>query len=152
MLAGKWTYRSFRNEPALVGDDPRAALMLILDEGVLDIGPEEGADFRGGLGMGSGQALTLSGSFIPAAGDAPLRFVMVGEGVAGSATDGWRYEYRGVAGGAWPGAVDPTPSLIGTLLCVQGREAAGFTASFIAVRQPPPPPRGTRSFVLMGDA
>jgi hypothetical protein len=34
MLAGKWTYRSFHNNPAPVGDDPNKALNLIFAEAV----------------------------------------------------------------------------------------------------------------------
>jgi hypothetical protein len=33
-LAGKWTYRSYRNDPSLVGDDANKALGLIFAEAV----------------------------------------------------------------------------------------------------------------------
>ncbi|WP_019832900.1 hypothetical protein [Sphingomonas sp. PR090111-T3T-6A] len=153
MLTGKWTYRIFRNEPGLISGDASAALALINGEGVFDL-EMEGSILRGGLGMGLDHALALRGTVTPGHEDAPLRFSMIGEGMPGTPTEGWRYDYRGEAGHLWPNAVDQRPSLVGTVIRVHahGPDApAGATASFIAVRQPPPPPRAHRSFALMAD-
>ena len=134
MLTGKWTYRSYRNTSTLVGDDPEAALALIVGEGVFDFEAGEGDHFSGGLGMGSGYALTLEGEILP--GDRS-GFSIVGLGIVGTPTEGWRYDYHGVAGYEWPGGVDQVSCLLGTVLRVNAHgpsSPAGYTASFIAVR------------------
>src|SRR3954466_12685980 len=106
MLAGKWTYRSFRNEVKLVGDDSAAALALIFGEGVFDFDAESEGRFHGGLSMGPGYAMTLTGRMEGEASDESARFAIVGEGIAGTATRGWRYDYRGVFAYSWPDAVE----------------------------------------------
>ena len=134
MLTGKWTYRSYVNTPALVGNDPQAALALIFGEGVFDFEPGEGDSFGGRFDMGSGYALTLEGEILP--GD-PSGFSIVGLGIEGTPTAGWRYDYHGVAGYEWPDGVDQVPSLLGTVVRVNAHgpsAPAGYTASFIAVR------------------
>ena len=135
MLTGKWTYRSFNNTPALVGDDPQAALALIFGEGVFDFEAGEGERFRGTLDMGNGYSLSLEGEVLPGEGSG---FSIVGLGVDGTPTEGWRYDYHGAAGYEWPDGVDQVPSLVGTVVRVNAHGAgspAGYTASFIAVRQ-----------------
>ena len=125
MLTGKWTYRSYVNTPTLVGDDPQAALALIFGEG---------DSFGGKLDMGSGYALDLEGEVLP--GD-PQGFSIVGLGIDGTPTAGWRYDYHGVTGYEWPDGVDQVPSLLGTVVRVNAHgpsSPAGYTASFIAVQ------------------
>ena len=143
VLTGRWTYRSYRNTPALAGGDPQAALELIFGEGVFDLEAREGERFGGALGMGTGYALTLEGEILPGDG-----FSIVGLGIDGTPTEGWRYDYRGVAGYEWPDAVDQVPSLLGTVVRVNAHgpaAPAGYTASFIAVRQSgDPAPRTLR--------
>jgi hypothetical protein len=145
MLTGKWTYRSYRNTPTLVGDDPQAALALIFGEGVFDFEAGEGDHFRGTLNMGSGYALTLQGEILP--GDRS-RFSIIGLGIVGTPTEGWRYDYRGIAGYEWPDGVDQVSSLLGTAIRVNAHgpsSPAGYTASFIAVRDSDDPaPRSLR--------
>lgn len=134
MLAGKWTYRSFRNDPTLVGDDAAHALALIFGEGVFDFDEQPDGRFTGGLGMGPGYALALTGTVD---GDT---FSIVSLGLEGTATAGWRYDYRGTAAPLWPEAVDQLPCLLGTVIRVNAHgpnSPAGATASFVAVRQPP---------------
>jgi hypothetical protein len=137
MLAGKWTYRSYRNDPALVGDDAVAALATIFGEGVFDFEETGPHAFTGGLGMGAGYALTLTGEWH---GDGDrAQFAIVGLGIDGTATAGWRYDYNGGWGYRWPDGIDQVPSLLGTVVRVNphGPNApAGVTASFVAVRQP----------------
>jgi hypothetical protein len=145
VLTGRWTYRSYANAPSLVGDDPRAALALIVGEGVFDFEAGEGDRFRGALGMASGDALTLTGEILPGDGTG---FSIVGLGVDGTPTEGLRYDYRGVVGYEWPNGVGQVPSLLGTVVCVKARGPAGpagHTASFIAVRHSDDPaPRTLR--------
>jgi hypothetical protein len=149
VLTGRWTYRSYNNTPALVGDDPQAALALIFGEGVLDFEAGEGDRFSGALGLGTGYALTLQGEVLP--GDPP-GFSIVGLGIDGTPTEGWRYDYRGAPGYEWPEGVDQAPSLLGTVVRVNAHgpsSPAGYTASFIAVRQSgDPTPRSLRQSSL----
>ena len=149
MLTGKWTYRSYRNTQALVGDDPQAALALIFGEGVFDFKAGEGNNFRGALGMSSGYALTLQGAILPGEWNG---FSIVGLGVDGTPTQGWRYDYRGVVGYEWPNGVEQIPSLLGTVVRVNAHgpsAPAGYTASFIAVRHSDDPaPRTLRQSSL----
>jgi hypothetical protein len=150
MLTGKWTYRSYRNSPDLIGDNPRAALALILDEGVLDLEVADDTHVHGGLGMPTGYALILEGKLLR--GDPP-GFFITGLGIDGSPTEGWRYDYRGVFGHRWPGSVAQVSSLLGTVVRVNAHgptAPAGVTASFIAVRQiRDAPPRTLRQSSLM---
>jgi hypothetical protein len=135
MLSGKWTYRSFRNTPALVGGNPQAAMALIFGEGVFDFEAGEDDSFGGTLAMGPGYALALQGQVLP--GDPP-GFSIAGLGIEGTPTEGWRYDYHGVTGYEWPNGVDQVPSLVGTVVRVNPHglsSPAGYTASFIAVRQ-----------------
>ncbi|HKP91125.1 MAG TPA: hypothetical protein VJT75_14260 [Thermoleophilaceae bacterium] len=135
MLTGKWTYRSFHNTPTLVGGSPQAARALIFGEGVFDFEAGEGDRFRGTLSFGSTPALTLEGEILPGDGSG---FSVVGLGIDGTPTEGWRYDYHGVTAYEWPNGVDQVPSLLGTVVRVNEHgpsSPAGYTASFIAVRQ-----------------
>jgi hypothetical protein len=136
MLSGHWTYRSFRNDPALVGDDPDAALALIFGEGVFDFTAGDDGRFSGGLGMAGGYALSLSGETI--GGGEEGEYAIIGLGLAGTPTEGWRYDYRCRRGYDWPDGLDQRPSLVGTVVRVNAHgpgAPAGYVASFIAVAQ-----------------
>jgi hypothetical protein len=146
MLSGHWTYRSYRNLTKLVGNDQQEALALIFGEGVFELRQSGDGRVEGGLGMEAGYALRITG--LAGMKGNGMDFTLTGEGLDGTATAGWRYDYRGVVGYMWPNAVDQVPSLLGTVVRVKahGPDApAGYTASFIAVRHPDnPPPRTTR--------
>ncbi|HEY0148342.1 MAG TPA: hypothetical protein VGB70_05000 [Allosphingosinicella sp.] len=138
MIDGKWTYRSYRNDPELVGDDPQKALGLIFGEGVFSFTALSERLFEGTLDMGGGYLLDLSGSVLDADQQTP-EYAIVGLGRDGTPTAGWRYDYRCVDGYEWPDGVDQVPSLVGTVVRVIAHgptSPAGVTASFIAVRQP----------------
>jgi hypothetical protein len=146
MLSGRWTYRSYHNLAKLVGEDPQAALALISGEGILELHQADDGRVEGGFGMENGCALRITGLF--EATGTGLAFRLNGEGLDGTATAGWRYDYRGVVGPMWPNAVHQVPSLLGTVVRVKahGPDApAGHAASFIAVREADnPPPRTAR--------
>jgi hypothetical protein len=135
VLTGKWTYRSYNNVPTLVGGDAQKALALIFGEGVFEFEAGEGDEFRGTLDMGSGYTLNLQGEMLPGETSG---FSVVGLGVDGTPTEGWRYDYHGATGYEWPDGVDQVPSLLGTVVRVNAHgpsSPAGYTASFIAVSQ-----------------
>jgi hypothetical protein len=138
MIEGKWTYRSYKNDPALVGSDPEAALSMIFGEGVFDFEAWGDDSFRGTLDMGTGYALDLTGFTIAGGGGAPAVYAIVGLGQDGTATAGWRYDYRCTGGYEWPNGVEQVASLVGTVVRVKEHgphSPAGVVASFVAVRQ-----------------
>lgn len=140
MLAGNWTYRSYHNDPALVGNDPNAALAMIFGEGVFTFAIKGKTKVTGKLDMGSGYILTLSGTARQGRGENPLALHLIGLGVDGSPTAGWRYDYYCWPGYEWPDGIDQVPSLVGTVVRVKPhgpQSPAGVTASFIAVSQGP---------------
>ncbi len=140
VLDGMWTYRSYLNQTALVGDDADAALANIFGEGVFVLADAGGRAVGGRLDMGNGYELTISGELgVGTYGS----FFLAGKGVAGTATEGWQYDYRGALAYFWPDAVSQIACLTGTVLRVKAHgphSPAGVTASFIAVGQGAVPP------------
>jgi hypothetical protein len=133
ILAGKWTYRSFYNDPAMVGDHKQKALDLIFAEATFSF-EISGTQLKGIIDWGSG-GLDLTGTVCPAG---PLTVQIVGMGRPGSQTDGWRYDYNATLAHEWPNAIKQVPALVGTLIRVNAHgpgAPAGVTASFIAVKQ-----------------
>jgi hypothetical protein len=138
VLEGNWTYRSYHDDPQLVGGDADKALGLIFGEGVFSFTMVSPARLAGKLDMGGGYVLTLTGKVKPARGASPLSFRIVGLGVANSPTAGWRYDYDGWPAYQWPDGVDQVPSLVGSVVRVKShgpQSPAGVVASFIAVKQ-----------------
>jgi len=138
MLSGKWTYRSFVNDQGLVGDDAQKALNLIFGEGVFTFTESGPGRFHGTLDMGQNYVLNLSGEVRHDGPRSPESYHIIGEGVAGSPTAGWRYDYQCARGYHWPDGIDQIPSLVGTVVRVKAhgpQSPAGVTASFIAVHQ-----------------
>jgi hypothetical protein len=134
ILAGKWTYRSFFNDPAMVGDDKQKALDLIFAEATFTF-EISGNELKGIIDWGSG-GLDLKGTICPAG---PLTVQIVGMGRPGTQTDGWRYDYNATLAYEWPNAIKQVPALVGTVIRVNAhgpKSPAGVTASFIAVKQP----------------
>lgn len=135
-LDGSWTYRSFVNRAALVEGDAAAALALIFGEGVIKFAEEADGVLRGGLAMGEGYALTLSGTWSDEAGTS---FACTGLGIDDTPTEGWQYDYRGSLAPHFEQAMDEVDCLLGTVLRAKPHgpgAPAGVTASFIAVRRP----------------
>ena len=137
MIPGKWTYRSYRNDPALVAGDPSKALGDIFGEGVLNLASPDGKAIKGTFDMGGGYVLDLTGSAANAPNGATA-VRMAGLGRPGTPTDGWEYDYAGLTAYAWPSGVDQVPAIVGTVIRAKphGGGPAGVTASFVAVRQP----------------
>lgn len=140
-LAGKWTYRSFRNNPEPVDGnlDKLGRLLFAEAEFTFEI---TGDALKGVIDWGS-NGLDLTGTIHPAAGDAPLALEMVGLGRANppppdpASTTGWEYDYYAYAAHAWPTGVNQVPALVGTVIRAKphGGAPAGYVASFIAVRK-----------------
>ena len=133
ILDGKWTYRSFFNDPAFVGDDKQKALDLIFAEATFTF-EISGTGLKGIIDWGSG-GLDLKGTV---SSTTPPAVEIIGLGRPGTQTDGWRYDYNGALAYEWPNAIDQVPAVVGTVIRVNahGKGApAGVTASFIAVKR-----------------
>jgi hypothetical protein len=135
ILAGKWTYRSFVNTPDLVGGDKDKALAIIFGEGVYIIDPPSGTQITGTLDLGGGYVLDLKGEVYRTS---PLSVAISGHGRTGTPTAGWEYDYNASLAYEWPNGVNQVPALLGSVIRAKAHDggAAGFVASFIAVKQP----------------
>jgi hypothetical protein len=136
-LAGRWTYRSYRNDPALVGDDANKALALIFAEAVFKFEIPTSTTIKGTIDWPGG-GLDLKGS-IQGIGEGGASVVeIVGTGRPNTSTAGWEYDYHGQLAYHWPNGVNQVPALIGTVIRAKAHTggAAGYVASFVAVKQP----------------
>jgi len=134
-ISGKWTYRSFHNDPKPVGDDPKAALDLIFAEADLNIESVSNTDFFAQLDWDGG-GMDLKGTMTQGSPDTPVAFSIVGYGRPGTSTDGWEYAYNGCLAYKWPNGVGQVPALVGSIVRVKSHGSgspAGYTASFVAV-------------------
>jgi hypothetical protein len=124
MVSGKWAYRSYLNE----ADQP------VFGQGVMSFEALSEHLFAGTLDMGGGYVMNLHGVELPGE---PAAIRIVGLGIPGSPTAGWRYDYQGWPAYAWPNGVDQVPSLVGTTIRVvpHNGQPAGIVASFIAVSE-----------------
>ena len=113
ILDGKWTYRSFFNDPAFVGDDKQKALDLIFAEATFTF-EISGTDLKGIIDWGSG-GLDLKGTVSSAS---PPTVQIIGTGRPGTETEGWRYDYDGALAHEWPNAVKQVPAVVGTVIRV----------------------------------
>lgn len=139
IVAGKWTYRSFHNDPAPVAQDPKTApdkaLALIFAEAVFTFEVLPDATLKGAIDWPGG-GLDLQGAVHAASADAPLTVEVVGTGRPGTGTAGWEYDYRGQLAYEWPNGVNQVPALVGTVIRAKPHDGApaGYVASFIAVK------------------
>ncbi len=137
-IAGRWTYRSFLNDPAQVCRDAAKALALIFGEGTYTLACDDGHRVTGALDMGGGYALDVAGERHAGAGPHDFRLILIGKGRAGTPTDGWQYDYQLAPAPMWREGVDQVPTLVGTTLRAvpHNGEPAGVTASVIMVWAP----------------
>lgn len=133
-ITGKWIYRSFNNDPHLVGGDANKALALIFGEGTMTITVGYGGALHGTFDMGGGYLMDLSG--LVKTGTNPLTLTMEGKGHANSPTAGWIYDYIGFAVPAWPHGVHQRDAIVGSTIRAvpHNGQPAGVTASIIMVR------------------
>jgi hypothetical protein len=133
-LAGKWTYRSFVNNPDLsVAFDA-----LEFGRATLAIAEAPMGILQGTIG-GTGWSLTLNGSINY--GD-PYSLRFQGKGKVGS--EEWVYDYAGYVIKPWPDGVNQTPAIVGSIVRTAphssgsgGVSPAGVVCSWIAVWQGP---------------
>jgi hypothetical protein len=136
-LLGKWTYRSFHNNPVPVTDDAQTALGLFFAEAVFTF--SEATDTKiGGAIDWQGGGLNLAGTVSQPGATSPLTIHMVGSGRPGTGTGGWEYDYHGSLAYEWPNGIGQVPALVGNVIRAKphGAAQAGYVASFVAVKQP----------------
>lgn len=115
-LNGIWTYRSFNNISALVGNDKDAALKLIFGEGTLTINAKTKLLFEAVLDFGGGWAMDLYGEFVKGVGVNPATVIITGTGRTGTGTDKWVYQYKGYVVPQWAEGVQQVPAIVGTTI------------------------------------
>jgi hypothetical protein len=141
VLAGKWTYRSFHNNPVPVADDPRTApekaLALIFAEAVFTFEIPSSTTLKGAIDWPGG-GLDLQGTIQPGTASAGPVVDIVGTGRPDTGTAGWEYDYRGQLAYQWPNGINQVPALVGTVIRAKphGTSPAGYVASFVAVKRP----------------
>src|SRR5215475_2234914 len=140
-LAGKWTYRSFVNDPQQVLDSPdedtaaKKLLGLLFAEAVFTFQIPNDTTLKGAIDW-TGGGLDLQGK-ISTQGDA-LTVHIIGTGRPYTDTANWEYDYHAALAYQWPAGVNQVPAIVGTVLRAKPHGAgspAGVTASFIAVKQ-----------------
>jgi hypothetical protein len=127
-FVGRWTYRSFHNDPDPEACRPPFATgTLVLDE------PDYGR-LSGSLLGGGGWNLSLVGGYTYGNPFA-LRF----QGSGDNSGERWVYDYVGYLVPIWPNGVDQRPAIVGSVIRTvphhNGQATAGYVASFIAVKQ-----------------
>ncbi|CAN5419301.1 hypothetical protein BH10PSE6_BH10PSE6_05040 [soil metagenome] len=135
-LAGKWTYRSFHNNPAPVTDSAETAFGLFFAEAEFMLA-DVSVGVIGGTIDWPGGGLDLAGSVTPPIDTSSLTFQIIGKGRVGTGTAGWEYQYHGHLAHQWPRGVNQIPALVGTVIRAKphGAAAAGYVASFVAVER-----------------
>ena len=137
VLSGTWTYRSYINTPALVGDDASKALQLIFGEGQWRFTSSDDRIFKAVLDFGGDAAMDLFGTIVNGGGVTPQVLLITGTGREGTATAKWVYQYQGYVVPDWAEGVHQVPAIVGTVIRTipHGSGKAGVVVSFIAVKQ-----------------
>ena len=135
-FVGKWTYRSFVNNPEEVGDDAQKALALIFGEGQITISPSEFGTLRGVVSFAAQYILDLKGW---TAYGTPFTTRFEGNGRKGTQAEGWIYDYVGYLVPNWPNGVNQRAAIVGSVIRTVphsgGTAKAGYVASFVAVKE-----------------
>ena len=135
-FAGTWTYRSFLNNPTLVGNDPAKLESLLFAEATWAVKDTPPDVFDGELSFGPSNVMDLKGVVTTAHDRVPAHVHIVGRGRAGTSTEHLFYDYDGSLTEHWPNGVNQVSAITGSVIRVQPHdgESAGLVASFIAVK------------------
>jgi len=138
LLTGKWTYRSFLNDPTEVTSDPNKAaeklLALLFAEAVFTFEIPTPTTLKGAIDWPGG-GLNLLGTVRDEDG-APV-VAITGKGRPRTDTAHWEYDYHGQLAYHWPNGVNQRPAIVGNVIRTKPHNGApaGVVASFIAVKQ-----------------
>ena len=124
---GRWTYRSFRNDP-----DPGASFnSLRFGQGTLELSSNDVGEISGTLG-GDGWSLELQGNY--SLGN-PFTVRFQGRGEIND--EPWVYDYLGYRVPVWPNGIAQRNAIAGTIVRTvthsNGSSPAGYVASWLAV-------------------
>ena len=136
VLAGKWTYRSFNNDPTLVDGDPNKALALFFAEAIFTFAIPSSTALQGAIDWPGG-GLDLAGDITPSCDGLGPIVTITGTGRPGTDTEGWEYDYFGQLAHTWPNGVNQRPTVVGSVIRAKPHTGApaGYVASFVAVKQ-----------------
>ena len=137
LLNGNWTYRSFLNNPDMVGNDPEKALALIFGEGTLSIDVTDETTLGAVLDFGGGAVMDLFSTIIAGSAIMPAVLMVTGTGREGTSTAKWVYQYWAYVVPNWPQGARQVPAIVGTVVRTiqHGSGPAGVVASFVIVKQ-----------------
>ena len=129
LFLGRWTYRSFLNDPDL----SKEFNDLRFGAGLLELGEPDYGRLSGTLG-GEGWSLGLVGGYTYGN---PFTVRFQGSGEIGG--ERWIYDYVGYLVPIWPNGIDQIPAIVGSVIRTvphsDGQARAGYSASFMAVKQ-----------------
>ena len=118
-FAGTWTYRSFLNNPAFVGNDSAKLEALLFAEGVWTVKDTPATVFDGELSFGPGNVMDLNGVVTATNHGVPAHAHIVGKGRPGTSTKHFFYDYDGSLTEQWPNAVNQVPAITGSVIRVK---------------------------------
>lgn len=130
-VIGNWTYRSFYNKPDMVTDFNQIKLWeadLVLES--------DGPFLVKGTLSNAGYQLTVRGTVITGSDKPIIR--LRAEGVTGTNTQGWIYDYEGELCFKWPDGDEQRPAIVGSVIRSVPHapdRMAGIVYSFVAVRK-----------------
>jgi hypothetical protein len=135
-FAGTWTYRSFLNNAAPVGNDPAKLKVLLFAVGAWTVKDAPATAFEGELSFGTGNVMDLKGIVTPARDGVTAHTHIVGTGRPGTPTEDYFYDYDGSLTEQWPNGANQVPAVTGSVIRVKPHDGhpAGLVASFIAVK------------------
>ena len=132
LLTGSWTYRSMHDNPDI--NTPFNDLQF--GAGIIEIA-EVAYDqiTKGSLDMGGDYKLTMTGEIKRSQGEVKGIY-MKGEGIAGTPTEGWVYEYYGNFVYRWENGIEQKQVMSGSVIrTVQhGSAPAGYVATYYMVK------------------
>jgi hypothetical protein len=134
-LTGRWTYRSFVNDPTFPIEDCETLQGLFFGQAELVIDAFAPGDFRGRLIFEPGAEMALIGA---SSFGNPFTIRFQGRGDTPPTAE-FVYDYVGYLVPVWPHGVDQRPALVGSIVRTEphsgGAAEPGFVASWIAVKQ-----------------
>jgi hypothetical protein len=139
-LSGSWTYRSFNPTFVRGNETPQEDALILADDVVLTLRPTPDPAGLAGEIEWQGGGLDLNGTVVVGGS---VSFDLVG--IGRRETDGWEYRYQGSTTPWRPNVTDQRPTLVGSVFRAKPhngvpiRSPAGYVASFIAMKQQPPP-------------
>ena len=127
-ISGTYVYRSLVNNKDIQTDFND----LEFGRGIMTFTQTDGV-IKGTFDMGEGYKMTMEGTVYSDDKHSFLR--MTGNGIPGTATDKWIYDYFGMIDPIWPDAVAQTPTITGSVIrsADHGSSKAGVTATFYMV-------------------